>query len=138
MTAEIVGYPQPQADRDNAGFLEAWRQGHLLLQACGDCGRSFFYPRPLCPHCWSDALDWKQVPGRGEVVSFALIHRPNHSSFFEEVPIILAEIRLVEGVTFLARVVSAAPDSMRIAMPVRLVSKPEASRYPLPTFQPQT
>ena len=138
MTAEAVGYPQPQGDRDNAAFLEAWRQGRLLLQACGDCGRSFFYPRPLCPHCWSDALSWKPVPGRGEVVSFSLIHRPNHPSFFDEVPILLAEIRVAEGVTLLARIVGAAPDSICSGMPVRLVSKGEASRYPLPTFQPET
>lgn len=138
MTAETVRYPEPQADRDNAAFLDAWRQGRLLLQACTGCGRSFFYPRPLCPHCWSDTLSWKPVPGRGEVVSFSLIHRPNHPSFFEEVPIVLAEICVAEGVTLLARIVGAAPNSIRSGMPVQLVSKVEASRYPLPTFKPET
>lgn len=136
MTAETFAYPQPQADRDNEAFLAAWREGRLLLQSCGNCGRSFFYPRPLCPHCWSDALSWKPVPGRGEVVSFSLIHRSNHQSFFGEVPIVLAEVRVAEEVTLLTRIVSVNPGSVRSGMAVRLVLTPEAGRYPLPTFQP--
>jgi hypothetical protein len=81
-------------------------------------------------------LTWLPAAGDGEVVSFSLIHRPNHPSFFGEVPIVLAEIRLVEGVTLLARIVGAAPNSLRSGLPVRLVSKSEAARFPLPTFEP--
>ena len=129
-------YPQPQADTDNRRFLESWREGRLALQACGSCGRKFYYARPLCPHCWSEALTWLPAAGVGEVISYSLIHRPNHPSFFGEVPIALAEIRLVEGVTLLARVVGAAPGLLRSGLPVRLVSIPEAARFPLPTFEP--
>ena len=131
-----AGYPQPQADADNRQFLESWREGKLALQACRSCGRKFYYARPLCPHCWSDALTWLPAAGVGEVVSFSLIHRPNHPSFFDEVPIALAEIRLVEGVTLLARIVGAEPGLLRAGIPVRLVSKSEAARFPLPTFEP--
>jgi uncharacterized OB-fold protein len=107
-----------------------------MLQSCVDCGRTFFYPRPLCPHCWSSALSWKPALGNGEVVSFSLIHRPNHSSFFDEIPIVLAEIRVPEGVTLLGRVVgAAAANSIRIGASVRVVSTTEAKNYPLPTFE---
>lgn len=136
MTAHTA-YPQPHADSDNRHFVESWREGRLVLQKCGSCGRAFFYARPLCPYCWSDALTWLPSAGDGELVSFSLIHRPNHSSFFEEVPIVLAEIHLVEGVTLLARVVDVAPDSLHVGMPVCLISTSEAKRFPLPTFRPQ-
>lgn len=136
MTADTA-YPQPQADSDNRHFLKSWREGRMVLQTCSSCGRKFFYARPLCPHCWSDALTWLPAAGEGEVVSFSLIHRPNHPAFLSEVPIALAEIRLIEGVTLLARIVGADPESLRTGMPVRLVSKSEASRFPLPTFRPQ-
>jgi len=131
-------YPQPQSDRDNEVFLAGWREGHLMLQSCSDCGRTFFYPRALCPHCWSSALSWKTASGNGEIVSFSLIHRPNHPSFFDEVPIVLAEIRIPESVTFLGRVVGAAATSIRIGTSVRLVSATEAKNYPLPTFEVTT
>lgn len=137
MTSETLGYPQAQEDGDNRGFLEAWRRGSLAIQACGGCGRSFFYPRPLCPHCWSDKLGWRTLSGEGEVVSFSLIYRPNHASFFDEVPIVLAEIAVADGVTLLGRIVGAEADKIRTGMMVRLVGPSEASRYPLPTFRPE-
>jgi len=136
MTSESADYPQAQEDGDNRGFLEAWRDGRLAVQVCGACGRSFFYPRPLCPYCWSDRLSWRTLPGNGEVVSFSMIYRPNHPSFLGEVPIVLAEIRVMEGVTLLARIVGTAREVVRTGMQVCLVPKLEAGRYPLPTFQP--
>jgi uncharacterized protein len=128
-------YPQPQGDRDNETFLTSWREGRLVLQSCNDCGRAFFYPRPLCPHCWSESLSWKEAAGTGEIVSFSLIHRPNHPSFFDEVPIVLAEIRVAEGVTLLGRIVGSDAKFIRIGAPVRLLPTTEAGRYPLPTFE---
>jgi uncharacterized OB-fold protein len=135
MASEGGAYPGAREDGDNRGFLEAWRAGKLAVQACGDCGRRFFYPRPLCPHCWSDKLRWETLPGDGEIVSFSLIHRPNHPSFFAEVPISLAEIRVAQGVTLLARIVDAPPGSLRSGGKVRLVAGEAAARYPLPTFR---
>jgi len=134
MTHPSASYPQPREDLDNRPFLEAWRDGRLRLQTCSECRRSFFYPRPRCPHCWSDRLVWDELPGEGEVVSFSLIHRPNHSSFFDEVPIVLAELRVAEGVTLLARIVGVSSDMVRTGMRVHLLKQP--NRYPLPTFEP--
>lgn len=128
-------YPQPQEDGDNRPLIEGWRQGRLMLQHCADCGRRFFYPRPLCPHCWSERLDWGAAAGHGEVVSFSLIHRPNDAAFFAEAPIVLAEIMLAEGVVLLARIVDTAPEAVAMGMGVELVPLPEAARYPLPTFR---
>ncbi len=130
-------YPQPRADRDNQHFLDEWRDGRLAFQTCAACGQKFFYPRPLCPHCWSDRLTWTPAKGEGQVVSFSLVHRPNDPAFFAEAPIALAEIRIEEGPTLLARIVGAAPESIRTGMPVRLVPKSEAARFPLPAFKPE-
>ena len=131
-------YPQPRVDRDNQHFIDEWRDGgRLAFQTCGACGQKFFYPRPLCPHCWSDGLSWTPAQGAGEIVSFSLVYRPNDPAFFDEAPIALAEIRIAEGPTLLARIIGAAPDSIRTGMPVRLVPKSEAGRFPLPAFKPE-
>lgn len=138
MTREASPYPQPQADGDNAEMLKGWRDGRLLLRSCGGCGLAFFYPRPLCPYCWSTDLAWKPTAGTGTVVSFSCIHRPNHPSFLDEVPIVLAEIRLTEGLPLLARIVGGDAGAVHSGMAVSLVPLPEAGRYPLPTFCPST
>jgi len=130
------GYPQPVRSPDNAVYLDGWKEGKLMLQKCCECKKPIFFPRPMCPHCWSDQLEWIQSTGRGEVVSYSLIHRPNHPSFNDEVPIALAEIVLDEGVALLARVLEATPST---GMKVNLATESEVtSRYPLPVFRPET
>lgn len=130
-------YPQPTQDLTNAPFLEAWRAGKLRVQRCLDCALTFFYPRPMCPRCWSQNLEWIETQGRGRIVSFSCIHRPVHDSFNDELPVVLAEISLLEGATLLARVVCEDAMEIRIGMDVALLSPPEAIRYPLPTFKPR-
>lgn len=133
MTETIPQYPQPVADADNRPFLDGWRQGRLCLQHCGNCGKTVFYPRPLCPHCWSTDLEWRQASGRGTVVSYSRIFRPNHPAFNDEVPIILAEIQLAEGAALLARILD---DDVHSGMAVTLATSAEATeRFPLPIFQ---
>ena len=130
--AEAPGYPKPQEDADNRPMLEAWREGRLVVQRCAQCGAAASYPRPLCPHCWSDRLGFEEASGRGEIVAWSLVHRPNHESFLAETPIVLAEVALPEGTSLIARVV-CEPDAVRTGTAVELVADPW--RYPLPTFR---
>jgi uncharacterized OB-fold protein len=129
-------YPQPREDTDNAAFLAAWREGVLKIQACGVCGKAVFYPRPICPHCWSDRLENRTASGRGRVVSYSLIHRPNDPAFNDEVPIILAEVELEEGALMLARVIGCEAARVKSGMRVELPTQEVGRRYPLPVFQP--
>jgi uncharacterized OB-fold protein len=134
MTAEIA-YPQPYEDEDNAPFLAGWREGRLLLQQSREGGPLFFYPRPICPYTGSADLIWTEVSGRGRIVSFSLVHRPNHPSFNEEVPIVLAEIALEEGASLLGRIVGADAAAIETGMSLELLPPEEGRRYPLPAFR---
>jgi uncharacterized OB-fold protein len=130
-------YPEPRETPTNAPMLQAWRDdAALALQRCEDCGRSFFYPRPMCPYCWSPRLAWRRASGTGRVVSFSRIHRGLPTAFAAEAPILLAEIELPEGVRMIARILTDAPDAAHGGMAVRLLEKPAAARFPLPTFRP--
>jgi uncharacterized protein len=129
-------YPQPQKDADNQPLLDGWQRGQLMLQRCKDCNNHFFYPRPICPNCWSAALEWHEATGNGTIVSFSLVHRPNHPSFSDEAPVVLAEVLLKEDVPILARVVNVEPATVRIGMTLALLPTAQAVRYPLPTFEP--
>jgi uncharacterized OB-fold protein len=130
-----VSYPAPREDADNAAFLDAWRQGRLVVQSCAVCSRSIFYPRPMCPHCWSDRIESHEASGRGRIVSYSLVHRPNDPSFNDEVPIVLAEIELDEGASLIARIVDCRPEDVRSGRAVELPPRSACTRYPLPVFQ---
>ena len=128
-------YPQPREDADNRAFLSAWRNGELHIQHCGACGRSVFYPRAMCPHCWSNALETRKATGRGRIVAYSLVHRPNDPAFNDEVPIVLVEIALEEGALLLARIVGCDPSGVASGMAVELPATEVCARYPLPVFQ---
>lgn len=133
MSTYAKAYPQARETLDNAPYLQGWRQGKLVLQHCSCCNKFIFYPRPMCPHCWNEQLDWKEVAGTGKVVSFSLVRRPNHPVFNDEVPIALAEVMLDENVTLLARILGVIPLT---GMRVVLASDAETiEQYPLPIFR---
>ena len=128
-------YPIPKPSPVNQAHLDAWRdEGKLLLQECRACHRIFYYPRPFCPHCFADKPRWIEAAGTAEVVLATRIHRPNHPSFFDEVPIVLAELKLPEGPTMLARIVGEDRAQAAENAAVKLVSPPEHQAFPLPTF----
>lgn len=137
MTESGSDYPKPQSDQINQAYIDAWSEGRLRLQACGGCGALIFYPRPLCPECWSSDLAWVEHGGDATLVSFSLVERPNHPSFFDETPIILGEIRLRDGPAMLARIIGDDPGALRSGLPLELLPKEEGRRYPLPTFRPK-
>ncbi|MEZ0167482.1 Zn-ribbon domain-containing OB-fold protein [Microvirga sp. TS319] len=133
--SETLDYPRPVEDEDNRPLLEAWREGKLMLQQSVSGGRSFFYPRSICPYTGSTDLVWREASGRGRIVSFSIVMRPNHPSFNNEVPIVLAEIGLEEGASLLARIITSDAGSVESGAAVELMPMPEAARYPLPTFR---
>lgn len=128
-------YPQPARDSDNAAFLDAWGEGRLFVQHCRDCQRTFFYPRPFCLHCWSPRLETVESTGRGTVVSFSLVRRPNDPAFNDEVPIILAEVEVAEGALLIARIIDAPEESVHSGLAVELAPLERGEQFPLPVFR---
>lgn len=131
-----LDYPLPHEDQDNREFVATWRnEGRIVLQQAAVGGRPFFYPRPMCPYTGSADLISVPASGRGRIVSYALVHRPNHPAFNEEVPIILAEIALVEGAVLLGRIICEDSDKVASGLAVDVLPPEDARRYPLPTFR---
>ena len=99
--------PMPQITAINRPFWEACNRGVLALQRCesSTCKKYVFYPRVCCPHCGNGVLEWMQVSGEGELVSFTKVYRPQHDSFRGEIPIYFIAVRLTEGPLVYSRLV---------------------------------
>ena len=129
-------YPQPRLTSTNAPLIEGWQRGELMLQHCADCRDIIFFPRNMCPRCWSTNLAWKRSSGGGKIVAFSLVYKHVTAPFAAEAPTVLAEIALAGGGAMMARVATNAPATIVSGMPVELVPMPEAAQFPLPTFRP--
>ena len=129
-------YPQPTLTATNAPLIEGWRRGELMMQHCVQCHAVIFFPRHICPGCWSTDLEWKRSSGHGRIVSYSHVYSQVAAPFAAEAPTILAEITLDDGGAMLARIISSEPATIASGMAVELLPMPEAARFPLPTFRP--
>lgn len=89
----------------------------------------------MCPVCWSDLLKWIEASGKGEIVSYSIVHRPSEPSFFAEAPLVLAEVSLDEGPAMLARIICHDIQGVRSGLKVEVRPLAEAKKHPLPAFR---
>lgn len=120
----------------NQPFWDGAAEGVLRIQHCGACDRHVFYPRPICPHCWADALTWVTASGRGRLKSFSEIHKPGHPGWLAVTPYLVGLVELDEGPTLLSHIL--APDNA-VRIGDRLVLAPtDIGGRVLPCFRKET
>jgi uncharacterized OB-fold protein len=108
--------PLPKPSPTSRPFWDAAKRHELLLQRCGACSKFIYYPRPRCPHCFSDRLSWEQCSGRGKLYSYTVVRRAA-SRAFADAPYILGIVELAEGPKMTTNIV-APPEQLRVDMPV--------------------
>ena len=52
--ADKAKYPTPQGNPESKPFWDAAAQGKFLIKRCTACGEPHYFPRTLCPFCFSD------------------------------------------------------------------------------------
>ncbi|WP_394199226.1 Zn-ribbon domain-containing OB-fold protein [Litoreibacter albidus] len=104
-----LNVPGPIYEPLNADFWKGAENGVLKIQHCLDCDSHVFYPRPICPCCWADALTWVRASGKGALKSFSVIHKPGHPGWGPVAPYVVGLIKLAEGPTMLSHVLTGEP-----------------------------
>ncbi len=129
--------PEQIIDPDAAPYWEGVAKGELRYQWCMSCGRAFFFPRTVCPHCLSKELEWRKSRGLGQVYAFTVVHRAPDAAFAQRVPYVVAMVDLEEGFRMMSSVVSCSPDAVRVGMEVSLVFGTGVDGQQLPYFRPK-
>ena len=126
----VEGFLLPAVDQEAEGFWAGTKEGKLLVQACGSCGRLRHPPRPMCPSCRSTRRTWQEVQGTGTVWSFVVPHPPLLSPYSELAPynVIVVELDADPRIRFVGNLVegpdgaldSVDPATIRIGEPVEV------------------
>ncbi|VTU33542.1 putative nucleic-acid-binding protein containing a Zn-ribbon [Variovorax sp. PBL-H6] len=93
-----------------AFYRQRLAEGVFQIQRCQACGKHFFYPRVLCRHCGSDAVEWVSPSGCATVYSTTVVRRKPEDGGSHNV----AVVELNEGPRMMTRVEGIAPESVRI------------------------
>jgi uncharacterized protein len=89
--------------------------GRWFIQRCTACNRSVYFPRELCPHCGSTALQWQTPSGLGTVYAVTTVRRKPADGGDLNVSI----VELDEGVRLMSRVDKVPPAAVRIGQRVQ-------------------
>ena len=118
MTHERV-IPAPLRSPADDKFWRYLKMGEIRIQRCTSCRRWRYPPDPLCPWCWSDAVEWVEIEGRGKLLSWATFHR----SYFRFVPVpyVVAAVATVEGPIICASLTNPAMRPLRLDAEVETV-----------------
>ena len=120
----------PVPTPENQPFFDAAARGELLIKRCADCGEHHYFPRAICPHCFSERTEWVGASGRGTIYSFSVSRRVLPTAYA------IAYVTLEEGVSMMTNIVDCDLDAIRIGQAVKLVFKPTDGGPPVPMFTP--
>ncbi len=128
--------PLPVIDGESRPFWEGARAKQLRIMRCRECRRYFFYPRELCPHCHSTAVEWVTASGRGTIYTFTIARRPAGPAFKGDVPYVVALVELEEGPRLMTNIIGIAPESVHIGQKVKAVFEDATDEVTLVKFAP--
>ena len=121
-------------DSDSRPYWEGLALGELRIQLCNSCRKAVFYPRALCPYCFSEGLLWIAASGKGTIYSYTVAHQA-FGPFAEDIPFIVALIELDEGVRMMSRLLDAPRERVTIGAPVEVTFEKVEEDLTLPYFR---
>jgi uncharacterized OB-fold protein len=66
-------YP-PRVSEFTSTFWQGLSDGRFLSTRCAACAMRSFPPKPFCPHCWSERIEWAPLAPQGTVYSSTVMH----------------------------------------------------------------
>ena len=111
----------------NSSFCQFLEEGRLMGCRCRSCGSLHVPPRPLCPDCHGEALEWVETSGRGELVAFTVIHIAPTSmieaGYGRDNPYCAGVVRLEEGPSISAQILGVdgkRPERIAVGTPLKV------------------
>jgi uncharacterized protein len=120
--AEAKKYNAPVTNPETAPFWEAAKAGKFMIKRCTACGEPHYFPRSICPFCFSDKTVWEEASGEGTIYTYSLTRKSPTG------PYAIGYVTLKEGPSLLTNFVDGDLTSLKIGQKVKVVF--QADRRP--------
>lgn len=104
-----------------ARFVEELRNERLMGTRCCKCGVKYLPPRAHCK-CGSADMEWFEASRQGKILTYTSIVFPPQS-MSKHAPYIVAIAELRDGSRLLAQLRGATLKTLKVGMPVQVVSR---------------
>ena len=135
MTEPAPTRPLPDSRNAGVAYWTAAAQGVLVVPKCESCLRTFWHPRPRCPHCGSGRVDWMRSSGKGTIHTFTVVRQSGDPYFRTKVPYAVAMIDLDEGVRLMSNVVDTPLETLEIGLAVEVLFEAAGDGLAIPLFR---
>jgi uncharacterized OB-fold protein len=122
--------PPPSVNVESQPFWDAASESRFLIKRCTACGKAHWYPRSICPICFSDQTVWEESPGEGVIYTYSVMHRSPTG------PYAIGYVTLNEGPAVLTNFVDCDLSSLAIGQKVKVKFQPTEGGPPVPVFSP--
>jgi len=129
MSEAIRTIASPEPNPETEAFWAAAKGGKLMLGSCKACSKVHWYPRAICPRCFSDQTELVEAKGTGEIYTFSVMKRA-------KISYTIAYVTLDEGVKMMSNIVDTDFDAVTIGQKVKVVFKDSEDGQPVPMFTP--
>ena len=96
-------------------FYRHINQGKLLGGRCIKCGKVHLPPRPLCDNCYSKEFEWTEIPTKGKLLTYTVIHIAP-VQFQSMAPYAMGIFQLASGSKILGMIKGVALEQIKIGM----------------------
>lgn len=122
--------PAPAVTIESKPFWDAAAEGRFLIKRCNACGKAHWYPRAICPLCFSADTVWEESPGEGEIYTYSVMHRSPTG------PYAIGYVTLDEGPAVMTNFVGCDLSTLKIGQRVKVRFQDTEGGPPVPVFAP--
>jgi uncharacterized OB-fold protein len=114
-------------------FYRHINQGKLLGGMCTKCGKVHLPPRPICDNCYSKDFKWTEVPSKGKLVTYTIIHIAP-AQFQSMAPYAMGIVELENGLKIPGMIKEVALEQIKIGMKLMMDFGTCAAAQPWPQW----
>jgi scaffold protein (connect acetoacetyl-CoA thiolase and HMG-CoA synthase) len=92
-------------------------QGKLMGGKCRKCGKIHFPPRPVCSGCFSKEFEWIEMPKKGKLLTYTVIHIAP-TQFQAMAPYAMGIVQMENGLKIPGMIKETPLDQIKIGMPL--------------------
>ena len=96
-------------------FCKFTGRGKLMSGKCRKCGKIHFPPRPMCDCCFSKEFEWTEIPTKGKLLTYTIIHIAP-AQFQSMAPYVVGIVKFEEGAQLPGVVRNVALDAVKVGM----------------------
>lgn len=111
----------------HVSFQQFLNEHKLMGARCRETGEIYIPPRPLCPHTFSEDMEWVELSGEGTLAAYTAVHiGPTamvNAGYDRLKPYCSGIVRLKEGPAISAQIIGVdakRPENIQIGTPLHV------------------